>query len=232
MMNRLLITSILFITFIIPTFAQEDSDWESKDYNEGNFSRIYLEGSYKVYLIQGDNCGLTIKSTDEDAFDDIIVRNDDGELKIKLDREWYKYDRINLYITFKELEKLKIEGGANVKTRGYLDLDNIFVHVEGGAKIELDMKAEDVRIVGEGGVLFELDGVAENLDVEISGAGHVDADDLKTNNVKFKIEGFGTGSVYATKTLDANIQGVGKVRYKGDPKVTQYIDGLGSVKRD
>lgn len=232
MMNRTVIITLLFSVFAITSFAQEDSDWESKTYKMGDFSRIYLEGSYKVYLIQDKTCGLTIKSTDEDAFDDLIVRNEDDELRIKLDREWYKYDRINLYITFNDLQKLKIEGGANVKTRGYLDLDDIFVHVEGGAKIELDMKARDVRIVGEGGVLFELDGVAENLDVEISGAGHVDADDLKTKDVKFKIEGFGTGSVYAVKTLDANIQGVGKVRYKGDPKVTQYIDGLGSVKRD
>jgi len=230
-MNRTILFSLVMVIFAIPVIAQNDADWESKDYKIGEYSKIYLEGSYKVFLIQDESCGITVKTTDEDVFDDIIVRNDGNELKVKMDREWYNYDRINLYITFSDLEKLKIEGGANVKTNGYLDLDDIFVHVEGGAKIELDLKANEVKIVGEGGVLFELDGVAENLEVGISGAGHVDADDLKAKDVKFKIEGFGTGSVYATKTLDANIQGVGKVRYKGDPKVTQYIDGLGSVKR-
>ena len=68
--------------------------------------------------------------------------------------------------------------------------------------------------------------------MKISGAGHVDADDLKAQNVDFKVEGFGTGTVYAVNKLNASIEGVGKVRYKGNPKVTQYIDGLGSVKRD
>jgi hypothetical protein len=106
------------------------------------------------------------------------------------------------------------------------------MYVAGGAKIELNMKAKDVQIVGEGGVLFELDGVARSLDVEISGAGHVDAGELKTKDVKFKIEGVGTGSVYATETLFAKIEGVGRVRYHGDPKVTKSIDGLGSVSRD
>ncbi len=231
-MSRTILISMFVILFAISAVAQDDSEWVSKTYNKGEFSKVYLEGSYKVYLIQDKTCGLTVKSTDEDAFDDLIIRKDDDELKIKLDREWYKWDRINLYITFNDLTKLKIEGGANVKTRGYLDLNDLFVHVEGGAKVELDLKANDVRIVGEGGVLVELDGVTENLEVSISGAGHVDADDLKAKNVEFKIEGFGTGSVYATKSLKANIQGVGKVSYKGDPKVTQYIDGLGSVKRD
>ncbi len=231
-MNRTTFILLIALIFSIPVYAQNDDDWETKSYEKGEFSKIYLEGSFRVFLIQDKTCGLMVKTTDEDVFDDLIVRNNDDELKIEMDREWYNYDRINLYITFSDLEKLKIEGGANVKTRGYLDLNKIFVHVEGGAKIELQLKANDIKIAGEGGVLFELDGVADNLEISISGAGHVDADDLKAKDVVFKVEGFGTGSVYATRTLDANIQGVGKVRYKGDPKVKQYIDGLGSVKRD
>jgi hypothetical protein len=75
-----------------------------------------------------------------------------------------------------------------------------------------------------------LKGVAEKLEVTIKGAGHVSANELKTKDVSFVVAGFGTGSVYATKTLYAKIEGVGKLRYKGDPKIDQYIDGLGSVK--
>ena len=149
-----------------------------------------------------------------------------------MEREFFRFNRVNLYITFKQLEQMEIEGGVNLKTNGYIDLQNFSMSVEGGAKIEMDIKADDVDIVGEGGFLFELEGVTKKLDVKISGAGHVDASDLKAQNVDFRVEGFGTGSVYAVKTLNARIEGVGKIRYKGDPKVTQYIDGLGSVKRD
>ena len=108
----------------------------------------------------------------------------------------------------------------------------LYVQVEGGAKIDLEVKAEDIELVGEGGVLVQLDGVAESLDVKLSGAGHVDAEDLRVNDASFKIEGVGTGSVHAVETLYAKIEGVGKVRYTGNPKVTRDIEGLGSVKRD
>jgi len=75
-----------------------------------------------------------------------------------------------------------------------------------------------------------LKGVADAFDVKISGAGHVSAGDLKANDVIFRVQGFGTGNVFAVNSLDAKIEGVGMLRYKGKPHVTQYIDGLGSVK--
>jgi hypothetical protein len=41
----------------------------------------------------------------------------------------------------------------------------------------------------------------------------------------------GTGAVYATETLHAKIEGVGKLKYRGNPEVTKDIEGLGSVSR-
>lgn len=209
-----------------------DEDWESKTYELGNFTEIYLEGGYKVYLIQGNENKIIVKASDEDVFDYLKIKNVGDKLSLKVEKDCFNYDRIILYITFKELKRLKIEGGVKLKTKGYLNLNDFDMYVAGGAKIELNMKANDVRIIAEGGMLFELDGVAESLDIKIAGAGNVDADRLRTKDVTIKIEGVGTASVYATETLHATIEGVGNIKYRGNPKVTKYIDGLGSIKRD
>ncbi|MBN2636521.1 MAG: DUF2807 domain-containing protein [Prolixibacteraceae bacterium] len=232
-MKKTVLLFIFFALFLpIITMAQNDKNWDSKDYQTGEFTKIYLEGGFKVVLIQGNDCELTVKTTNVDAFNDLTVRNENGKLNIVLDREFFRYNRVNLYITFSDLEALEIEGGVNLETYGYIDVEDFAMHVEGGAKVELELKADNIEIEGEGGFLFELDGVTENFNVKISGAGHVDADDLKAQNVDFKVEGFGTGNVHAVDQLNAHIEGVGRLRYKGNPKVTQYIDGLGSVKRD
>ena len=225
----LAITSVLFVSNA--GYAQDD-DWESKTYELTPFRDIHLKGGYKVYLIQGNKNSLTVKATDDDVFDYLKIRNDRSSLGLEIDRERFDFDRVNLYITFKDVERIKIEGGVRLKTRGYLDLKDIYVSVEGGAKIEMDMKARDVEVSGEGGVLFELNGVADRLKVHLSGAGHVDASELKTKDVTFRIEGVGTGTVYATHTLHAQIEGVGKVKYRGNPEVTKDVEGLGSVTRD
>jgi len=234
-MRQIIILSVFSLVLISACASPKpphQKDWETKTYEPGNFKSIYLEGGYKVFLVQGNKNSVKVEASDNDVFDYIQIKNYGDELNIDLEPDHFDFDRIILYITFKNLEELRIEGGVKLKTRGYLDLDDFDLYVAGGAKIELNMKAKDVEIVGEGGVLFELDGVAKSLDVKVSGAGHVDADELKAKDVRFKIEGVGTGSVYATETLFAQIEGVGKVRYHGNPKVTKNIEGLGSVTRD
>ncbi len=230
-MSRLFIfTALLFVFGVSSVGAQNDLNWESKVYNLGDYNAIRLEGGFRVYLIQGDHFEVKVKSPDKDVFDKINIRNSAQQLSIKVNQSIFDYSRVNLYFTFKNLRELDIEGGVNLKTNGYLDLVDFYTRIKGGANIELNMKAQTVKIVGEGGFLFEIKGVTDLLDVAISGAGHVSASEMKSNDVKFAIYGFGTGSVHPIKTLNAHVEGVGMIKYKGSPQIQQSIDGLGSVK--
>lgn len=212
--------------------ANFQSNRESKIYEIGDFSELLLEGAFKVHLIQGEETSLRVEASDPAAFDYLNVTNRNGYLHLHVDREPFDFSRVSLFITFKTLERLEIKGGVKLKTRGYLNLNDLFVSLEGGAKIELQAKARDITIESEGGVMFDLDGIARSLDVQVSGAGHIDAGELECKEVSFKIEGVGTGRVFATEKLYAQINGVGKIRYLGNPEVTENIDGLGSVDRE
>ena len=224
------VAAILILFAIQAADAQNDINWESKIYNVGEFNSIRLEGGFRVFLFQGETNEVKIKSPDNDVYSNIRVTNENKELLIKINQTIFDYSRVNLYITFRDLQKLEIDGGVNLKTNGYLDLTDFYADIEGGANVELRMKAKSVIIHGEGGFLFDIKGVTDLLDVSISGAGHVSAGNMKSKDVKFRIQGFGTGNVDAINTLDARIEGAGILKYKGNPKVNQYIDGLGSVK--
>lgn len=226
---RILVSIALVFFTSLAAVAQEDDNWISKEYSISNFSSIYLEGGYKVYLSQGDKASLTVKTTNEDMFDVLEVSSWGDELSLVMNRDYLSYRRIRLYITVKDLDQLKAEGGLSLESDGYLDLKDIKLHVQGGAKVDLKMKAREVDVIGEGGVLVSLSGVADELSVKLSGAGHVNADELKAEDVRIEIEGVGTASVYATDELYTKIEGVGKVWYKGNPSVTKDIEGLGSV---
>jgi len=207
-------------------------DWQSKSYSVGNFRDIYLEGTFRVRLIQGNHNSLTVSTSDVKAFDYLKVGNKGDLLHVHINRKLFDFSRVTLYITFQELEMIEIEGGMKVETEGYLDLNDLSIKVEGGAQINFKTKAGDISIVSEGGALFNLSGVAESLDVRLAGAGHVDAGQLKSKYVSFDIEGVGTGLVNATHSLNVQIKGVGKLKYRGNPKVTKIVEGLGSVKKE
>jgi hypothetical protein len=228
---KLVLTALLSLTISLAVYSQDDDGWESQTFNVGDFSKIRIEGAFRVHLVQGDEFSVMVKSPNPEVFEDIKIKNYGNRVEIKTDRSIFDFSRISLYINFRTIEELQIEGGVNLKTNGYLDLGNFYVFISGGANVDLFMKADKVQIDGEGGFLFELKGVSNTLDISINGAGHVDAAELKTKHASFTTVGFGTGTVYPTESLDVKIEGVGKLRYKGDPKVTQYIDGLGSVKR-
>lgn len=225
--------TFLLIIFISATsiFAQEDSDWQEKTYNVGDFSRISVEGGFRIHLIQGEETKVLVKTPDSDVFDKLQIKDWGNELKIYWEPNNFSIDRIALYITFKNLHNLHIEGGVKLYTHGYLDLKDIDIYLSGGAKVNMDLKADNIHIVGEGGVLFNLDGIANSLDISLSGAGHVNAEDLKVKDASIEIEGVGTSSVYATENLNVEIEGVGKVVYSGTPRITREIEGFGSVKR-
>lgn len=229
-------TAVLLFSVLIlgsfSVFAQDDENWFSRDYSVDNFSDVYLKGNFKVYLTQGKKATLSVKTRDEEMIDELDVDLRRSELVVDARRNYLPGERVHLYITFRDLSKLEVEGGLVLDTDGFLDLNDLALVVNGGAKVELKMKADDVEVIAEGGVLIELEGVAQSLRVEVSGAGHVDASDLKSEDVVFNIEGVGTGSVYATETLNASIEGVGKIRYNGNPRVTKNIEGVGSVSPD
>ncbi|MGQ7870393.1 head GIN domain-containing protein [Sunxiuqinia sp. sy24] len=233
MMKTRLFPNLFFLLtcLLISALASAAPEWDDDDvrvYDVANFERIVLEGGYKVILKQADQPGLRIKA-DEEAFEYIKVDSDRGTLSVTLKEKHFSFDRMILYIEFVELQELRVEGGINLETRGYLDLDDFDIQVEGGAMIEMEMKVDRLNVVGEGGVSFDFRGVANSFDARISGAGHLDADKLKARSVAVEIEGVGGGSVYATDYLKAKIEGVGKIRYKGNPEVDKQIEGIGFV---
>jgi len=225
-----LLVSKLFAVPVEHVEKQWD-DTDTRTYQVAPFTKIYLDGAYKVILEQGKQPGLRIK-TDEENFQYIDVKSDAQSLNLKVTKKHFNFDELILYITFQDLEKLAIEGGISLETKGYIDLKDFYLHVEGGASVEMNVKADRFKVVGQGGVKFELDGIANELDASISGAGYLDAGDLKTKITDIKIEGVGAGVVYATDQLNATISGVGKIRYKGDPKVFKKVEGLGLVSSD
>jgi hypothetical protein len=225
-----LMVARLFASPVTPV-PQSWDDSDTRTYTVQPFSKIHLEGTFKVILEQGEQSGLRIK-TDADNFKYIDVNSDSQSLSLKITKKHFDFDELILYISFKELEELYIEGGISLDTKGYIDLKDFYLHVEGGASIEMNLKANKVKVVGQGGVKLEFDGVADLLDATLSGAGYLDAIDLKTKETDIRIEGVGAGSVYATDILNATISGVGKIRYKGEPKVNKKIEGIGLVSND
>lgn len=81
----------------------------------------------------------------------------------------------------------------------------------------------DVEINGAGDL--ELSGSCAEANIEINGAGAIDADHLICTNARVEINGAGSCDIHVTSILDAAVNGVGSIRYSGSPATVNKSGG-------
>ena len=86
----------------------------------------------------------------------------------------------------------------------------------------------DLRVSGASAI--QLRGQVNELIIRMSGAGDIEAYDLVSKYCKISLSGIGSAEIYVEDELEANISGVGGIRYRGNPnRVRDDISGLGRI---
>jgi hypothetical protein len=228
-MKTKIIALCLFLASIPVFAASPQDDPYTRSIPVDDFKKIYVEGGYRVFLYQTDTPFLRIKAPTDNHIDALNIKTDQENLKLSVVRQQLNLSRMELHIGFRKLEELHISGGVKLTTEGYLSLDNLRIYIEGAISGEMKATAKTIEVISNGGSMFDLSGLTGRLTVNVAGAGHINAREMKAKEVVFRVEGLGFGSVYATEELDVRIEGVGKVTYQGKPNVKRVVEGLGSV---
>lgn len=231
-MKPIIFTKAAIIVLFFSVSTAIAGDKIEKTYDLDNFSQIYLRGPYEVHLRQTNKCGLTILAK-ESYFEDLEVSSNGGELTINLDRKNFKNSKsIELYINFKELEKLEIEGAVDLVSENQIKTSNLKIEFEGAGNVELNVVASKIiaEIAGVGN--FEIEGETDYHKVEFDGIGSYDAKNLRSKYTIVESNGIGSVSVFASNKFKGEASGIGSVDYYGDPdEVSVDATGLGSVNR-
>jgi hypothetical protein len=222
-------TTFLFVMLAVAAFADDKIE---KKYNVDDFTKIYLRGAYEVHLRQTSKCGLTIIAKEE-YIEKLDVSSSGGELQIELDGKNYKKTRsIEVYINFKTLEKLDIEGAVDLVCENQIKTDNLKLEFDGAGNVELNINTNKMIAEISGVGNFEIEGQTDYHKVEFSGIGSYEAQDLHSKYTIVESNGIGSVKVYASNKFKGEANGIGSVDYYGDPDdVSIDATGLGSVNR-
>jgi hypothetical protein len=142
-----LITSILLVIFVgfsLPSchYAQV-KDEEEMTIAVSEFDKIFVKGSFTIMLEQGSAPGVKIRGLKE-TLETVDVNSKAESGWLELTRDKFSLSSPEVTLRFEDLSKIRIEGGATVKTDGYLDLKELEVRVEGGANVKMKMKSGKV----------------------------------------------------------------------------------------
>lgn len=223
--------SLVALSFLFSQSSFADDKVE-RSFDIEDFTQIYLKGPYEVHLRQSGTCALKIIAKEE-YFDRLDVDSDGEELSIELDgKNFNKTKSIEVYIQFRDLERLEIEGAVDLICENQIKTTNLKLDFEGAGNVELNVSANKVisEIAGVGN--FEIEGETDYHKVEFSGIGNYEARDLLSKYTIVESNGIGSVKVFASDKFRGEANGIGSVEYFGDPDdVSVDATGLGSVSR-
>lgn len=206
---------------------------QSEKRDVGSFTSISMGIAANLYIEQGPRTSLELEG-DRDDLEDILTEVRGSSLEIKYrSRNWrIGRDRVDIYITLPDIERISMGGSGKIMSEGVLSSDDLDLKLSGSGKMSLEIRADrmDVSISGSG--QMALSGVADRVELSISGSGNYQATELESDQYKIRISGSGRSSIWVNEEIDASLSGSGSIDYRGDPeKVYSNISGSGKIRK-
>jgi hypothetical protein len=175
----------------------------------GDFNAVEVTGAYDVTIVSGTKGDVQIIS-DDNILPLITTEVKDGRLVVTSNEKFSTSKSPHISIVAANIQEVSGTGASN------FDISGI-----GNGSLKLN---------GMGASRFKCAGETTRLTIDVSGASYVNARELHAKDAIVKTNGASSVSLFATETLDANVNGVGSVNYYGHPKlVNKEVHGMGSL---
>ncbi|MFC2126232.1 head GIN domain-containing protein [Bacteroidota bacterium] len=203
----------------------------TQKFNIDSFHRVSIGGNFEVLLVKSKTPLVEIE-TDENLMRYIHVESNKGTLRISQSKNLFSRNKLKAIVHYSELERIMVSGAALVENRGILKSEEIELKLEGAGVVKLNVECNtmDVDLSGAGKV--GLSGKTQNQRLKLSGAGGLDAYGLESEVCDIKVSGIGSAEVFVTHELTARLEGLGGIKYIGDPKIiNSEISGIGVIEK-
>jgi len=175
------------------------------------FKALDISGAYEVEIVAQKEQSLEIEG-DDNLLPLIKTEVNDGVLSISNEKSFSTKHKLRVRISLPTLEGISTSGASDI--------------------VASNIKSQDFNINMSGASNLKVSGETYKLDVDLSGAGEVDAKDLHARIVSVDSSGAAQADVYASEELRADVSGAGNVNYYGDPKtVKEGTSGAGTISK-
>lgn len=232
-MKRTLITA-LFLAIITMAFAGPKRHYDIR-FSEFNELKV-TDGINVDYYYDPERAGLVEFDADETVASAVIFTPDKNKLKISLasrDSVYRNLPTIKVYSSF--ISSVRNEGDSTVRVISSAACPEIKARLIGNGRIVIrDCKTTriNLEIISGNGTIMAT-GTSSSAKYTVAGAGDIQADDLKAEDVSAVITGTGTIACFATKELSAGGLGSGKINYRGTPAIkTKFVSKVKLISID
>lgn len=216
---RLIISLLLGCQFFaLAGLSQETvTGAETEKRTIADFHAIEVSSGIEVHISKGEKPELALTATNPEYLSRIQTEVRDGVLHISRNSDWKFWNslknwRIRVYLSYTQLDDLKISSGASVEGKN-ISLPKLEAHFSSGASLNLSGTVDDLQLEGNSGAQCN----SYNL--------HVQTCHVRVNS--------GAGvHITVDKEISARAGSGGYVRFRGNGLIRDIdVNSGGSVKR-
>jgi hypothetical protein len=213
-----------------------DADAEARPISS-SFNSIKVSGGIDLYLSQGDEEALAVSAIKDEYRQNIKTEINNNVLGISYanGNNWNTGNKkLKVYISFKNLEKIKASGACDVQIAGIIEVPSLFLECSGASDFKGAVKVGKLQLELSGASDAKINGTATEVIITSSGASDVKDYDLITENCTAKASGASDINITVNKNLVAHASGASDIFYKGGAVITDIqSSGASTVaKRD
>jgi hypothetical protein len=210
-MKRLLSTLFLSSLLVATSLAQNSALRKLDAFNS-----VSIGEAIKLTLVPGNRNEAAIQAQNVDL-DEIRTKVVGNQLKIELSGNRYRNIKVEIILTYKQIEELAVSSAASVVTRGAIRADDLEISVSsaGNARLEVDAGELDISVSSSGEL--NLSGKAISQRIDVSSAGEYRGFDLNCEKAYVRASSAGSARLAVSKEIDAKASSAGSIKYKGSP---------------
>lgn len=185
----------------------------------------------KIYIVPSDETKVEATYPSDMEDHGFRVYYKESEIEISVPKQTnFSAEKFEITV-YANVEEIEISGGIEFEMNAE-KCRNIDLDIKGGADVyiyNIDTADTDISIAGAASM--DLSGKTALFELELAGAGTIDAKSLVAEKAEVEISGAGTAEVSVTEELFADIDGVGTLTYYGDPVLKNISGGLTDIEQ-
>jgi len=218
-MKKILFVAVVLVASI-SLKAQLVNDANAEVRTAKDFHGISVSNAFDVYLTQGNEEAVAVSAAEVKHRDKIKVEVRAGILYIGYDEgkmNWSSGNKkLKAYISFKQIDKLKISGACDVVISGTLKADHLDIEQSGASDLKGKLEVSKLTVDLSGASDMLVTGNATQISVEASGASDFKGYDLVSDICSAHASGASDIKITVNKELSAQASGASDVHYKGN----------------
>lgn len=182
-----------------------------------DFQEIEINGVLNVYLKQGALNKVEVK-TDDNLQGIVEIKSNNGILYVNTKTNSnFDATQMDIYITVKNINYLKLDGVTALYTEGIISLDVLTINKVNTGYMSFSASLNKLFLTTDGAGDLTLTGKADITEIENAMVGNLHAYGFKTRDLTVIHSGTGVVEVFATERITIDITGVGDIYCKGSP---------------